>query len=381
MILTPDIAIVIFRQAGGGAPDTIMLWPQTATIMRGIVGYEQTIANNFGFETMRADVVCDIESALPWLDDLGVGAIVYSPDGTVIWEGHLFAVDIQFGQERASASLDRMFNYVTCRYTTYLGTQAATSPLSDTDSIALYGRKELIFSVGTTDSTGAAAAATRKLAETKNPRAPASSEVGAGAPGEVRLSLTFEGWAGGLGWITTSSTTTTTASASAQVGSLLTAFAAINPFVATTTANFDSSGATVSQFIPPDTTYRTRIDQLWGFGGSGVRLVWGVYEAREMYVNAWAGSVPTTVHYRRSAGESVVRNSVGGVVPWWELRPNRMYERTDMLDVGAVSTQADTAGRFAIERVTCRVDQSGVSVSLEGTDAGNADAFIARMSQ
>ena len=94
----------------------------------------------------------------------------------------------------------------------------------------------------------------------------------------------------------------------------------------------------------------------------------------------WAGANPAAVDYQRSAGESVVRNAAGLVIPWWDVRPNKMYWRTDLLDTAPQSAQADTAGRFAIERVTCRIDGGGVALTLEGPASTSADAVIARLS-
>ena len=377
----PGITITCFQRLTGGAPSTNVLPMETALIAQGLLSYEQTLAAMFGFESLRLELVGDLDSALTWLDNLMIGVQVTSPDAIVIWEGYLHTVELTIGQEQASVSMDSLANRVTCRYTTYLGTPGTSGQISSTGSQSLYGVKDLILSIGTTDSTAATAAATRKLADVAYPRATASSTVATGGAGNVQVALTFAGWYQTLDFVVTSSTTTTTADTGTQIGSLLSTLSSTNAFVSTSTANISTTSVSVSQAIPTDTTYRARIEQLIGLGNSSnVRLVGGVYESRVFFLSSWAGATPTVITYQRFAGESFVRDMAFGVVPWWEVLPNKMYQRNDLLDVAPVSTQADTAGRFAIERVTCRIDSGGVSLSLEAADLTSADAMISRLS-
>lgn len=381
MILAPHLTIHILTRGGGGAPLSTLMWAESALVARGLKSYEHTIAANYGFESLRLDVACDLESALPWLDLLGVGVLVTSPDATTVWEGHLVAVDLQAGQEKASVALGGMGNRVKARYTTYLGTPGVSGTVSDTESQSLYGIKDYVVALGTTTSAAATNAATQKLAAISDPVAPGSSDVSTGAGvGEITLSLYFEGWYGTLDWVVTSSTSTSTTSTTTQVGSLLSTLASTNPFISTATTNIAASGNSDVEFIAPDTPYREKIETLLAQGTSaGVRLVWGVYELREFYVEAWAGSIPTAIDYQREAGEAVVRNKAKNIVPWWEVRPNKMYQRNDLLDVGPSTGQADTAGRFAIERVTCHIEGDTVTLSLEAANLTGADAIIARL--
>lgn len=378
----PSIRIECRQRLTGGAPSDIVLFPETAQIARGLIGYEHTIAATFGFESLRLEVVTDLDSAIGWLDNLLMGFVVTSPDAVVIWEGYLHTVDLAVGQEQVSVSIDHMANRVKARYTTYLGTPGVSSTVSNTTSQATYGVKDLVLALGTTDSTAATAAAARKLADIAYPRGIGGSAVATGpGVGDVRMTLTCMGWRETLNFVVTSSTTTTTADTGTQIGGLLATLASTNAFISTATTLIGTTGVSVSQFIPADTTYAARIEQLLSIGNSSnVRLCGGVYEDRVFRVDAWAGATPTILTYQRFAGEAFVRNMAMGVVPWWEVRPNTMYQRNDLLDVAPVATQADTAGRFAIERVTCRIDESGVSLALESADLTSADAMIARLS-
>ena len=382
MILAPHLSIYIFAKSGGAAPTTTVLWAETFMLQRGLVSYEHTIANNFGFESLNLEIVCDLESALTWQDDLGVGVLVFSPDSDVVWEGRLTVVNIQAGQESGNVALDSVGNRVKGRYTTYLGTPGVTAAVQDTDSQSAYGIRDLVFSAGTTTSAAATNAATAKLADVAFPRMVPSSEAATGGGiGDTRLTLTFEGWYGATDDVVTSDTSTTTTTTTTQVGTLLSDLAAINPLISTSTSHIVSSGVSDTEFIADDTTYREKIETLLAQGSSsGVRLVWGVYETRVFYVEGWAGAVPSNLDYQRNAGEAIVRSKSGGIIPWWDVRPNKMYQRTDFLDVAPSSAQADTAGRFAVERVTCRIAGDTVSLTLEGAGSSGADAMIARLS-
>lgn len=375
------LSCICLARGTNGTPTTTYLPAQTAQVAAGLQSVEFSTSAMFGYESAVLSVLCDIEVGLSWFQQLMSGLQLWSPDAVQVWEGFLATVTLRLGDEEASISLDGMGNRVRCRYTTYLGEPFVSSTVSSAPSQLLYGIKDLVLGIGTTTGTAATNAATQKLSETAYPRMTPASTVQTGGAGEVLLTLNYLGWYEALGWVVTSDTSTTTTETTAQVGTLIADYNSTNNFFSTTTEYITASSVDDTEFIADDTPYRQKIEELLVQGdASGQRLTWGVYASRIFHVDVWVGETPSAIDYQRSAAESVVRDKAGGVVPWWEVKPNRMYQRNEYLDVNPATTQADSAGRFPIERIRCAITQGQVSLTIEGPASSSADAVIARLS-
>lgn len=368
--------ITVFECGVGGIPSTTLV----ASLSGEIESYEHTISATFGFETMRCTLTTTAEDALDMLNNwLMRSVIVFSPDAEIVWEGFLETVEAQFGQERRSVSLSPMANRVKARYVTPNGVAGVSTTLNDTASQVLYGTKDLVVSIGTATSGEADDEATVRLAEVKNPRMTPSSDVQTGDLGPVQVTLIFSGWYAALDWLVTSNSTTSTAVTTAQVATLLTTAAATNAFISTSTADIVASGRNATQLITADTTIRSAIENLLKKGNGTNRYHWGVYEDRVFAADVWAGATPATAQYRRYLGAAQVYDSAGGAVDPWNVRPNRMIETVELLDVAPVSSAPDTAARYYVERVTCRIGSDGIGVSLEPAAYDNIDVRLARI--
>lgn len=342
--------------------------------------YEHTITATCGFESMRCSFVAREDRALHWLERLGAACVVSGPDAEVVWEGMLTGVQIQFGQESVSLSLDGMANRVKVRYTDELGTPGSTATASDAASQGRYGTRDLVLSIGETNATTAANLRDRALAQYKNPVAQTEGSVQTGDLGDVRVSLSFAGYYTTLDWLLTANTSTTSTSTTTQVQTLLTAYAAINGFVSTNYGNISSSGVSDTEYIAPDTTYRQKIEHLLQQGNSNNdRLAWGVYEDRRMAVTVWAGASPTVIHYIRHLGEAHVRDAQGGgIVAPYTVRPDRNYRVVNAIDEQPIGTVDTLATRY-IERVTCSASGTSMGVTIEPQASTGLDALLARM--
>jgi hypothetical protein len=368
------LSIHLFNRGTSGVPTA-----QWRMSLSGIIdSYEHTIASKFGFESMSCSFVATEAEAMEWFDRLMYSAVVYSPDADVIWEGYLNRVDVELGQERRSISLDSMANRIRVRYTTVLGTPGTTATASNTDSQALYGVKDFVLSIGDYTATAAGNLRDTQLNALDFPKMEPSTTVATGEQGQVRVTLQFLGWYETLGWVLTSNTTTTTAVTTTQVGSLLSTLASTNAFISTSTRNIAASGISDTQYIGPDTSYRTKIEALLEQGNSSnQRLAWGVYEDREFHVAQWAGTTPDTITYKRYLGDDLIYKN-GAVADPWNIRPNAMYEVVDILGISLESTP-DELSRYFVERVRCSISSSGVSVELEPQQSSALDAMIARL--
>lgn len=344
--------------------------------------YSHSITNKGGFETMTVSFGCTTTEVLEWfLGGLGREGEVYDADGVLVWNGLLETIEAQIGQERRSVSLRDMANRIRVQYQTVLGTQgtrpSTTTFFEDAESIARYGKKDLMLALGNTsdgsevDDYGAV-----MLRKYRFPLAVPSTSVNSGDMGDVRLTLTFAGWYTTLDWLITSNTSTTKTQTTTQIGTLLTAAAAINPFVSTDTSHIVASGVNATEYIEPGTTYRAKIEELLRRGNGAEPYAWGVYEDRVFHARPWAGANPNATTYQRHIGESTVRNAIGTAIEPWRVRPDAMYQTIELLDPAPVSGQQDATARFYVARVSCSISGGQIALTLEPEQSSDLSALL-----
>lgn len=370
---------LLYQRGAGGVPATSMLLP----LMRSRINrIEWSITDKFGFESCTIQCTGTKEEALSFMNELGASLLITGPDADECWSGRLVAVAATLGQERHSRSLDGMYNRVRVRFTTPTNVSGVTPAVSDTTSQGFYGVRDLVESLPKCVWDAAVLRSKRVLDKTRWPVKTPASEVRTGELGQVDFSLTFEGWYGSLGYVMTSRSDKTKEQTTTQVGALIgtssPGIGATNPFLNTSTSLITASGVSDTRFIAEDTTYRDKIEGLLSQGNSAEQAFsWGVYEDRTLRVDVWAGATPTTVTYRCSLGNRQVLNSAKSIVPFWRVRPNAMYEITDLLDVNPRSDEPDAAGRYYLARVTFWCDRNGMGVRLEPSDSGGRGGNLA----
>lgn len=371
-----DLSVQLYERGANGVPGSTSL-PE---LRSRISSYTHTITDRFGFESMSVSFVCTVDEAIDWLSNgLMRSVVVTDPDGRTVWEGYLHTVSAAVGQKSAVLSIDKMSNRVRCVYTTVLGTPGTTAAQSDTDSQALYGKKDRVVTLDESDATAALDRALIVLADVAYPKSDEASTAMTGELGEVNLQLDFEGWYGTLGWVLTSNATTSTASTTTQVGTLIGTFNAVNNFLSSSTANIISSGRSMTQFIAANTTIREAIEARLSIGNGTYPLAWGVYEDRKFYVTAWAGAAPSTITYQESIATSHVYDSSGNIIPPWLVRPNAISQIIELLDVGPVSSAPDAAARKYVGRVTCAISGDQVGVTLEPAQYDSVETRLASL--
>lgn len=374
------IRVSIYDRGLSGVP--------TATPIGGLyermTSYKHSISDAYGYESMSVTLITTLEDALEWLSNgLMRAAVASGPDGGIVWEGFLNSIELRAGQESRSLSLDNMANRLKCKYSLVGGSAGTSTVTSDARSIALYGTKDLIVSLGNTTASGAASKAARVLAAMKYPRPTGTIQIATGAIGGVELTLTFVGWYATLGWVVTSRASVTSTVTTTQAGDLLAlsgvGIGAVNPFLSASVTGIVASGVSDTEYIEADTTYQEKIENVLTQGNSaGYSLAWGVYDARQFFVEVAADSAPATIHYLRSLGEGVVRDTGGAVVNAWDVRPNRMYAVKELLDLNLLDIAPDAGGTSYISRVSCTVDAGGVALDLEGRTGESIDRIVAR---
>lgn len=345
-----------------------------------LTAYQHTITATGGFESLRLDFSGTLSEAIYWAGQLMAGIVVTAPDATVAWEGYLAGVEYTVGLRARAVALDEMANRVRVRYTTVNGVSGVTATASDTNSQARYGIKDLVETLPETTATGAEQRRGVVLAKRARPKMRPTSQVASGQVGGVQISLIGAGWYSALDWVVNSNTDTSSAVTTTQVGTLLTGYNAVNAFLATST-RITASGISDTQYIGADTTYRAAIEKLLAQGNGTNRYAWGVYEDRMFWAAPWAGATPTTVTYRGTFGSQArIYGLLGNVVMPWAVRPDAIYEESDLLDVSVLSDAPDAAARHYLERVTFSVAPDGYSVDMEPEATDALDAQLARFS-
>lgn len=373
------ISPILYTRGAGGIPSTATPLPDVRPYL---TGYTHSIAAAGGFEGCTIDASTDLTTALTWLDNLMATVVVYGPWSEVLWEGFLSSVSVQAGSERIDLSLDDVANAVAVRYQPGVGAQITTSFLVDGtgQSVATYGRKELVYGGSGMSTTAADILRDTLLKARQFPVARRSGGASTGEGGaDIRLTLGCTGWYYSLGWLTTSNTTTTTAVTTTQVGTLLTTAAATNAFISTSTLDIQGSGLSDTQYIEPNTPIRQKVERLLSLGNSsGQRIAYGVYEGQRFRAKTWAGATPDTITYMQNLGDGQIRSMAGGVVDPWLVRPDAMYQVADLLNPLLPST-ADSPSAMYIERVTCQVGTNSASVRLEPARSSELDVLLARI--
>jgi hypothetical protein len=376
MLGTIGLRINVYQRGAGGVPSTSIF----GDIAPKIDSYTHTITDQFGFESMQATLKVSLDEALDWLNNgLMRSVVVSGPDAETVWEGLLTTVSASIGQKPVTLSLDAMANRTRCTYTTVLGTPGTTSSVSDTASQALYGIKDRIVPLDNSDVTAAGYRAAIVLANVAYPKSREATQAMTGEQGDITLTLSFVGWYGVLDWLVTSVSTTSTAVTTTQIGTLLTAYAAINAFLSTSTIFITASGISSPQKVEAQTTYRAAIEDRLKLGTGTYPLAWGIYEDRKFHVDTWAGAAPNTITYFERLGDANVYTSGGGVVPPWDVRPNAIAQVTDLLDVAQVSTAPDAAARKYVGRVTCTISGDQVGCTLEPSELDSIETRLASL--
>lgn len=143
----------------------------------------------------------DSPNLLEMLNYIRNGVELFDENGNVVWWGFVKRIELSWGKIHASVDLDEMSNKVAVAYNlisaggSTVGIRRTTPWVTDAESIAKYGVKELLESGGSLNSVEALSMATRLRNELKYPRVLVNP---GGEGGSARLEC--QGWWQTLGW-------------------------------------------------------------------------------------------------------------------------------------------------------------------------------------
>ena len=371
------LSVLIYEKGASGVPQTS---GRADSLGGRLDSYEHTSRDDYGFEGMRCSFGATETEALDWLrpEQLMRACEVFAPRSDRVWEGCLTEIEVRLGRITLRLALKDMANRLVVRYNTPGGDHSPTSIFESADSQYLYGRKDRVIPLSGTSATGAANRAQTALNLSGFPRSTTPSESGTGGGGEIGVTLRFEGWYSVLTWVLTTIASETVVNNKVQIAALIAAFNAVNAFLSTDTSGMTATLPDDVEWIEPDTPIRDKIERLLSQGDSSNNVLsWGVYEERRFCVEVSAAATPETVHYYEHSRTGIITDPYGNVVDPWLVRPNRMAQVIDVLDVAPPPGAVDGATRKHVARVTCRISSSGVTVSLDPTEDASIDKILA----
>ena len=137
------------------------------------------------------------------LNDLRCPVEIFDDNGVCVWWGYVHQVIINAGALNFDASLSSMANKVQVAYsyvevgTNEVGQRKTTTAITDANSIAVYGTKQYVHSVGGMTPTEASALAYSKLEEMAFPKGGLSAGYGGQ---EITATVYCRGWWDTLFW-------------------------------------------------------------------------------------------------------------------------------------------------------------------------------------
>jgi len=126
---------------------------------------------------------------------------IWSDNGDAVWWGFVAEVELQLPAWTVGVNIDSMYNRIAVAYTTAAdngetGARETTSWLEDADSVAEYGRKELLYTSSGSSLAHAEAARAMLLAQKKFP----IPTIERADNGKIGVTLRCRGWYSILNW-------------------------------------------------------------------------------------------------------------------------------------------------------------------------------------
>jgi len=338
-----DIVITEAPQVDTSTPPLI-----NANLTDEATGFSWTIAAQGGFKSAQIDCVVPRARAFEILQRFTSKRVIFtSPTALnlaqVCWEGMVYQVSVDDGKRKVTRSMANVYNSVTVAYSstdytqaTPQGAQVATVTLTDSPSQALYGFRQLVYTVGEMNSTDATRLATILLARYGYPQTVIGGESVGDAPGgnEVRVSIDCVGYGEVLDKYIYTSALTTTQSLDTLVKNVITAHATAGPtqILSTNYANVTVNSLTRPRWQLKNITALDYINDVcaYGSGSFAEQNLFGVTENRQIYYNPF----PSTLSYWQSmfdSSERVYSYDSGGVVDPWNVRPGKLIAIGDIL--------------------------------------------------
>lgn len=164
-----------------------------------VTRYSKTVFG--GCDRAEIEITGDPTDQFEFLNYLRDGIEIFDENGNEVWWGFVQRVEISHGQVQLTADMDEMSNKIALAYNLIsaggntVGVRRTTPWITNADSIAKFGAKELLESGGSMNAVEAITMATRLRNEVSFPRVYVTS-----GGSKARVTLECLGWWHTLGW-------------------------------------------------------------------------------------------------------------------------------------------------------------------------------------
>lgn len=342
-----------------------------------------------GFATAHIEMVVPEADAWQMLERIGKRIVFLSPDAPdkslICWEGRIFSVNVDDGGASIGRSLETCFNRVSVSYSTVdttttpptVGLRATTAVTNETASQALYGIRELRFSIGGSTASDAVVLRNRMLTQYAFPLAVTTTmrRGGGSSASSIRVTVECVGFIEELAVRFYTSATNVSQYISTMIGNVI---ATPLQFIANDITGITANSLLASDYQDEDINIRSYFSRFvsWGDGATGRQSLYGVYENRKFYYTV----APNAVGYytrRGDPSEAIIDATTGAEVKPWLVRPGVIIEVPDIMPDETVETSIlANARRFLIGNV----EFTAPATVILGTEVfDSAQMFLARI--
>ena len=304
------------------------------TITRAVSSYGHTLSSFMGFDSAKASINADANTAEDWLDD-GLGRDILAVDSDLgeAFNGFVNVVELVFGHVtiRRGPLLD-IANRVYAVYRDVdntvnpptVGNRTPTVITEDLDSQSRFGIIEQVLSAGQVDQLVAEQIRDAYLLEHHEPE---TSQTISSTPGPPRVNLDILGYGH---WLKAYVYNQVAVSGTITVYDKLVAVLTADPnnVVSTDYSEVYQNLVLADAYENDDPYGLTVIKELTSMGGgTDQRMLFQVLEGRKVYYQPQ----PTIYEYVSWIGDGRIRDMGGSVIPPWKIRPGKWVKLVDML--------------------------------------------------
>ena len=350
------------------------------TITRAVGSYGHTLSAFMGFDSAKASINADANTAEDWLDD-GLGRDILAVDSDLgeAFNGFANVVELVFGHVtiRRGPLLDianRTYSVYRPVDTTVnpptVGNRTPTVITEDLESQARYGIIEQVLSAGQVPQADAEQLRDAYLLEHHEPE---TSQTISSSPGQPRVNLDILGYGH---WLKAYVYNQVAVSGTTTVYLKLLAVLAADPngIVSTDYSEVYQNAVLTAAYENDDPYGLTLIKEMTALGGpTDQRMLFQVLEGRKVYFQPQ----PSIYEYVSLIGDGRIRDLGGNVVAPWKIRPGKGIKVVDLLPAAVEpAVLRDDPRSVFIESVT--YDAPG-TFSIEGSKTDTIPQKLAKL--
>lgn len=323
-------------------------------------GFNFTKSAMGGYASASLDFECDAMTAWQFIGShLGKRIVFSSPysknSNSICWEGTVYTVRIAQNGATVSRSMANVFNSIEVQYAERVypgidGAQKTTTPVTDTASIARYGKRQIRTSTGALTDADANYLAGVMKTQCANPLSiAAGTNTRPNTAGRVRVSIDCAGWWEYLDKTFHVDANTTTTDVATIIGYVIDSANTANPNL----INADRSGIVANALTrtryfaaSKNVTCRAAIEEICALGDNAnpFQYCFGLGADRMAYYRA-LDFTPEYVTLLNDATGGIYDYSTGEEIKPWLIEPGNTIWTNDLMPEGANYTYGTDEAR------------------------------------